>query len=103
MRRISDSSPKTVVPSPISIETRASGAISQTRAATSIFPRRPRGSELPWSDASALTAYNDFLAKDLPVLWMPNPVYQVSAYKSGLQGVVQDPMNGMYFQDWSWK
>ena len=54
-------------------------------------------------DASALTAYNDFLAKDLPVLWMPNPVYQVSAYKSGLQGVVQDPMNGMYFQDWSWK
>lgn len=55
-------------------------------------------------DESALTAYNDFLAKDLPVLWMPNPVYQVSAYRSGLQGVEpQDPMNLMYFQDWSWK
>jgi peptide/nickel transport system substrate-binding protein len=55
-------------------------------------------------DASALKAYNDFLAKDLPVLWMPNPVYQVSAYRSGLQGVEpQDPMNYMYFQDWSWK
>jgi peptide/nickel transport system substrate-binding protein len=56
------------------------------------------------SDESALTAYNDFLAKDLPVLWMPNPVYQNSAYRSGLQGVEpQDPMNFMYFQDWSWK
>ncbi|GAA3672972.1 ABC transporter substrate-binding protein [Nonomuraea antimicrobica] len=55
-------------------------------------------------DAGALQEYNDFLAKDLPVLWMPNPVYQVSAYKSGLQGVdPQDPMNLMYFQDWSWK
>jgi len=28
---------------------------------------------------------NDFLAKDLPVLWMPNPVYQNSAYRSGLR------------------
>ncbi|WP_285681490.1 peptide ABC transporter substrate-binding protein [Actinoplanes sp. NBRC 103695] len=55
-------------------------------------------------DDSALTAYNDFLAKDLPVLWMPNPVYQISAYRSGLQGVEpQDPMNSMRFQDWSWK
>ncbi|MEO3747484.1 peptide ABC transporter substrate-binding protein [Plantactinospora sp. B5E13] len=55
-------------------------------------------------DESALKAYNDFLAKDLPVLWMPNPVFQISAYRSGLQGVEpQDPMNYMYFQDWSWK
>ncbi|MEN3608708.1 peptide ABC transporter substrate-binding protein [Plantactinospora sp. ZYX-F-223] len=55
-------------------------------------------------DDTALKAYNEFLAKDLPVLWMPNPVFQISAYKSGLQGVEpQDPMNNMYFQDWSWK
>ncbi|WP_433240800.1 peptide ABC transporter substrate-binding protein [Streptosporangium sp. CA-135522] len=55
-------------------------------------------------DDAALKAYNDHLAKDLPVLWMPNPVYQISAYKSGLQGVdPQDPMNSMFFQDWSWK
>ena len=55
-------------------------------------------------DESTLKAYNDFLAKDLPVLWMPNPVYQISAYKSGLQGIdPQDPMNNMFFQDWSWK
>ncbi|WP_422770068.1 peptide ABC transporter substrate-binding protein [Plantactinospora sp. WMMC1484] len=56
------------------------------------------------ADDTALKAYNDFLARDLPVLWMPNPVFQISAYRSGLQGVEpQDPMNNMYFQDWSWK
>jgi peptide/nickel transport system substrate-binding protein len=56
------------------------------------------------SDEASLKAYNDFLAKDLPVLWMPNPVYQISAFRKGLQGIQpQDPMNGMYFQDWSWK
>ncbi|WP_067138802.1 peptide ABC transporter substrate-binding protein [Microtetraspora malaysiensis] len=54
-------------------------------------------------DESTLKAYNDFLAKDLPVLWMPNPVYQISAYRSDLQGVAQDPLNNMFFQDWSWK
>ncbi len=56
MRRSSDSSPKTVVPSPISICTRASGATSQTRAARSILPRRPRVVVCPCSDASMFTA-----------------------------------------------
>lgn len=56
------------------------------------------------SDANALDEYNAFLAEDLPVLWMPNPVYQISAYKSNLGGVSpQDPMNLMYPEDWSWK
>ena len=56
------------------------------------------------SEGSAMQEYNDFLAKDLPVLWMPNPVYQISAYKTGLQGIEpQDPMNLMYPEDWSWK
>ncbi|WP_431901820.1 peptide ABC transporter substrate-binding protein [Nonomuraea sp. bgisy101] len=55
------------------------------------------------ADEATLKAYNDHLAKDLPVLWMPNPVYQISAFRSDLQGVdPQDPMNGMFFQDWSW-
>lgn len=56
------------------------------------------------SDDAALKEYNDFLAEDLPVLWMPNPVYQISAYKSNLKGVApQDLLNGMYPEDWSWE
>lgn len=56
------------------------------------------------SDENALEEYNAFLAEDLPVLWMPNPSYQISAYRSNLDGVSpQDPMNLMYPEDWSWK
>lgn len=53
-------------------------------------------------DTSALEAYNDFLAEDLPVLWMPNPVAQISAWKKDLVGVgPQDPMLNLYPQDWA--
>lgn len=56
------------------------------------------------SDESAMKDYNDFLAEDLPVLWMPNPVNRVSAYKSDISGIdPQDPMLGMYPQDWTRK
>ncbi len=55
------------------------------------------------SDEKALETYNEFLAADLPVLWAPNPVYQLSAYRSNLEGVApQDPMNLMYPEDWHW-
>ncbi|MEW6875257.1 peptide ABC transporter substrate-binding protein [Trueperella pyogenes] len=53
------------------------------------------------SDTKAMDAYNAFLAEDLPVLWMPNPVNRVSAYRSEITGIdPQDPMLGMYPQDW---
>ncbi|MDO5672272.1 MAG: peptide ABC transporter substrate-binding protein [Actinomycetaceae bacterium] len=56
------------------------------------------------SDGSAIAKYNEFLAKDLPVLWMPNPVYQISAYRDTLENIEpQDPMNLMYPEDWSKK
>lgn len=54
------------------------------------------------SDPAALEKYNDYLAEDLPVLWMPNPVNRVSAFKSDIEGISpQDPMLYMYPQDWS--
>lgn len=56
------------------------------------------------SDESAMQEYNDYLAEDLPVLWMPNPVAQVSAYKADINGIdPQEPTLGMYPQDWSRK
>lgn len=55
-------------------------------------------------DPAALKAYNDYLAEDLPVLWMPNPVNRVSAWKSTIEGVSpQDPMLYVYPQDWTLK
>ena len=54
------------------------------------------------SDPQALQDYNDFLAEDLPVLWMPNPVNRISAFSSDIQGISpQDPMLTMRPQDWS--
>lgn len=52
-------------------------------------------------DPKAMDEYNDYLAEDLPVLWLPNPVSQISAYRTDLEGVEQDPMVNMYPQDWS--
>lgn len=53
-------------------------------------------------DTSALKEYNDFLAEDLPVLWMPNPVAQISAWKKDIAGISpQDPMLGLFPQDWA--
>lgn len=54
------------------------------------------------NDRTALKTYNAYLAEDLPVLWMPNPVNRVSAWKSNIQGIdPQDPMLYLYPQDWT--
>jgi peptide/nickel transport system substrate-binding protein len=52
------------------------------------------------ASASAMQAYSAYLAKNLPVLWVPNPDYQVSAIKNSLGGVVQDPLATMNPQQW---
>jgi peptide/nickel transport system substrate-binding protein len=41
---------------------------------------------------SIITAYENYLAGQLPVIWQPDPDYQVSAISSNLQGATpQDP------------
>lgn len=54
------------------------------------------------SDPKALQDYNDFLAEDLPVLWMPNPVAQISAFKSDITGISpQSPMLDIFPESWA--
>lgn len=50
--------------------------------------------------ASAMQAYSAYLAQNLPVLWVPNPDYQVSAIKTPLGGVLQNPLASMNPQQW---
>lgn len=53
------------------------------------------------SDPRAMKEYDDYLSKDLPVLWMPNPVAQTSAWRASIVGISpQDPMLALYPQDW---
>jgi peptide/nickel transport system substrate-binding protein len=51
---------------------------------------------------TAMVDYSAHLAEQLPVIWMPNPPYQVSAIDSALRGVVQDPLAGLQPQRWYW-
>jgi peptide/nickel transport system substrate-binding protein len=49
----------------------------------------------------ALYAYQDYLAKQLPGLWMPRTDTQISAVTSNLKGVLpMDPLNNIYPEDW---
>ncbi|MBV9101151.1 MAG: peptide ABC transporter substrate-binding protein [Candidatus Dormibacteraeota bacterium] len=51
----------------------------------------------------AMYQYEDYLAKNLPVVWMPTPYLQLSAINSNLQGVdPQDPLANLYPENWSW-
>jgi peptide/nickel transport system substrate-binding protein len=46
--------------------------------------------------------YGAYLTEQLPVLWLPNPPYQVSAIDTALHGVSQDPQAGLAPQRWFW-
>jgi peptide/nickel transport system substrate-binding protein len=49
----------------------------------------------------ALYAYEDYLAKNLPVLWMPQLDEQISAVSSTLKGALpQDPLGNIYPENW---
>jgi peptide/nickel transport system substrate-binding protein len=52
--------------------------------------------------ADAMRDYSTLLAEQLPVIWLPNPPYQVSAIDSALRGVVQDPLGDPQPQRWYW-
>jgi peptide/nickel transport system substrate-binding protein len=52
------------------------------------------------SNPSALRNWSAYLAQQLPALWLPVPAYQVSAIKTTLKGVSQDPLAGQTMQRW---
>ena len=58
---------------------------------------------LTGTDTTAMKAYSDYLAKQLPVLWLPMPAYQISAIASSLDVGTQDPGGSFTPQRWSWK
>ena len=55
------------------------------------------------NDLSALYAYEDYAAMQLPVMWMPTPYYQLNAINSHLHGAVPlDPLLQIYPENWYW-
>jgi peptide/nickel transport system substrate-binding protein len=52
---------------------------------------------------SALNAYEDYLARQLPVVWLPVQDAQLSAINSHLKGTMpQDALLQIYPENWSW-
>ena len=50
----------------------------------------------------SLTAYEDYMAQQMPVLWMPQPVNQVSEISTKLHGVLpQSPIGSLTPENWS--
>ncbi|MET9553415.1 peptide ABC transporter substrate-binding protein [Streptomyces sp. NPDC006645] len=50
----------------------------------------------------AVQKYSAALAKDLPVIWLPEPDYQVSVVKNGLGGFAQDSLANFHPAMWKW-
>ncbi|MFJ3952746.1 peptide ABC transporter substrate-binding protein [Streptomyces libani] len=51
-------------------------------------------------DPAALRDYGREVARQLPVLWTPNPAYQVSVIRNDLRGVDQNPTLSLAPQNW---
>ncbi|GAA0464224.1 peptide ABC transporter substrate-binding protein [Streptomyces olivaceiscleroticus] len=51
-------------------------------------------------DPGALRDYGHRVAAQLPVLWTPNPAYQVSVIRNDLRGIDQNPTLTLAPQDW---
>ena len=52
----------------------------------------------------ALHPYEDYLAKQLPVIWLPTPVLQLSVIDKHLHGTQpQDPIGTINPERWFWR
>lgn len=51
-------------------------------------------------DPTSMRDYARHLAREVPVLWTPNPAYQVSVIRSDLRGIDQNPTLSLSPQDW---
>ncbi|MET8725173.1 peptide ABC transporter substrate-binding protein [Streptomyces misionensis] len=59
--------------------------------------------ETTTSDSTAaVQKYSAALAEDLPVVWLPEPDYQVSVVRDGLGGFAQDSLANFHPAMWKW-
>ncbi|WP_329349076.1 peptide ABC transporter substrate-binding protein [Streptomyces sp. NBC_01261] len=54
------------------------------------------------SSTQEIQDYSAALAKDLPVIWLPEPDYQISVVRNGLGGFSQDPLANFHPAQWKW-
>ncbi|MFF0461840.1 peptide ABC transporter substrate-binding protein [Streptomyces mexicanus] len=67
-------------------------------------PRADRliGATTTSNSPGAMQDYSAYLAKNLPVIWLPEPDYQISVVKNGLGGFAQDSLANFHPAQWKW-
>lgn len=55
------------------------------------------------NSSHAMQDYSAALAKDLPVIWLPEPDYQISVIRTGLGGFAQDSLADFHPAQWKWR
>ncbi|HWD97197.1 MAG TPA: ABC transporter substrate-binding protein, partial [Acidimicrobiales bacterium] len=53
------------------------------------------------SGIAVLDKYENYLAKQLPVIWQPDPDFQISEFKSGMKGITQSPILNFTPEFWT--
>ncbi len=53
------------------------------------------------SGTAVLATYENYLAKQLPVVWQPDPDFQISEIKNGLKGVTQSSLLNYTPENWT--
>jgi peptide/nickel transport system substrate-binding protein len=52
--------------------------------------------------STSLTSYENYMAENVPVIWMPMPVYQLSEIAANLRGATpQSPIESLTPENWS--
>jgi peptide/nickel transport system substrate-binding protein len=54
------------------------------------------------ASSQAVRDYSAAVAKDLPVIWLPAPDYQISVVRNGLGGFSQDSLANFHPAQWKW-
>jgi peptide/nickel transport system substrate-binding protein len=81
----------------------ASGAGSNSNGYSDPMADTLIGATTTSNSVQALYNYEDYLAQQLPVVWLPTPNLQLSMINRHLQGAMpQDPLANLYPESWSW-
>jgi peptide/nickel transport system substrate-binding protein len=81
----------------------ATGASSNTNAYSDPMMDQLISNTETSDSLQALYSYQDYAAKQLPVLWMPTPYFQLNEVSNHLQGTEPlDPLLSFYPENWYW-
>ena len=82
----------------------SSSWVRRPTTATTTTPRTTRSITATIDTNQSLTTWENYLAKQLPVIFQPDEAYALTEYNKDLTGVTpQNPFTGIEPENWRWK